>query len=142
LKYNEISCSRDVGFIIDAVATDLVYGGNERSIQAGSYYYYIPSVAIAPSYTDNGTIGQNKQTVDGINFARGISEKIVGQTQLIRPGNKRIQAVERLRSAKDELKQRAIGYTNGAFPYLVYNEASCSRDTGLIVDSMVVMREQ
>ena len=135
LQYNEASCSRDVGFIIDAVRTDLVYGGNERSIQAGSYYYYIPSVAIKESYTDNGQVGQKKQTVDGINFARGISEKIVSQTQLLRPGTRRIQAVDRLRNAKEELKQRAIGYTNGAFPYLVYNEASCSSDTGLIVDA-------
>jgi len=135
LQYNEISCSRDVGFIIDAVRTDLVYGGNERSIEAGSYYYKIPSVAIQESYTDNGAVGQKKQTVDGVNFAGGISEKIVAQTQLVRPGTKRIQAVDRLRGAKEELKQRAIGYTNGAFPYLVYNEASCSRDTGLIVDA-------
>jgi hypothetical protein len=135
LQYNEASCSRDVGFIIDAIRTDLVYGGNERSIEAGSYYYFIPSVAIKESYTDNGQVGQKKQTVDGINFARGISEKIVAQTQLVRPGQRRIEATTRLRNAKEELKQRAIGYTNGAFPYLVYNEASCSRDTGLIVDA-------
>jgi hypothetical protein len=135
LQYNEASCSRDVGFIIDAVRTDLVYGGNERSIEAGSYYYKIPSVAIKESYTDNGGVGQKKQTVDGVNYAGGISEKIVAQTQLIRPGQRRIEATNRLRGAKDELKQRAIGYTNGAFPYLVYNEASCSRDTGLIVDA-------
>jgi hypothetical protein len=137
LQYNEASCSRDVGFIIDAVRTDLVYGGNERSIEAGSYYYKIPSVAIKESYTDNGGVGQKKQTVDGVNYAGGISEKIVAQTQLIRPGQRRIEAAARLRGAKEELKQRAIGYTNGAFPYLVYNEASCSRDTGLIVDACV-----
>jgi hypothetical protein len=137
LKYNEVSCSRDLGFIIDAIRTDLVYGGNERSIEAGSYYYKIPSVAIQPSYTDNGTIGQKIQTVDGIDFARGLSEKIVANTLLtyLAPATKRRQAAERLRGSKDELKQRAIGYTNGAFPYLVYNEASCSRDTGLIVDA-------
>jgi hypothetical protein len=135
LQYNEASCSRDVGFIIDAVRTDLVYGGNERSIEAGSYYYKIPSVAIKESYTDNGTFGQKKQTVDGVNYAGGISEKIVAQKQLLRPGQRRIEATNRLRGAKEELKQRAIGYTNGAFPYLVYNEASCSRDTGLIVDA-------
>jgi hypothetical protein len=135
LQYNEVSCSRDLGFIIDAVATDLIYGGNERSIEAGSYYYKIPSVAIQPSYTDNGTVGQKKQTVDGINYAKGISEKIVTQTQLVFPGTKRKAAVERLRGSKKELKDKAIGYTNGAFPYLVYNEASCSRDTGLIVDA-------
>ena len=137
LKYNEVSCSRDLGFIIDAIRTDLVYGGNERSIEAGSYYYKIPSVAIAESYTDNGEVGQKKQTVDGINFARGISEKVVNNTLLtyLAPSNRRRQAAARLIGAKEELKQRAIGYTNGAFPYLVYNEASCSRDTGLIVDA-------
>jgi len=137
LKYNEASCSRDLGFIIDAIRTDLVYGGNERSIEAGSYYYKIPSVAIYDSYTDNGTFGQKIQTVDGIDFARGIAEKIVANTSLtyLAPSTKRRQAAERLRGSKDELKQRAIGYTNGAFPYLVYNEASCSRDTGLIVDA-------
>ena len=136
LKYNEVSCSRDLGFILDAVSTDLVYGGNERSIEAGSFYYKIPSVAIKPSYTDNGTVGQLKQTVDGVNYAKGISEKIVNQTQLVFPQTRRREAYSRLISAKEELKQRAIGYTNGAFPYLVYNEASCSRDTGLIVDAV------
>jgi len=137
LKYNEVSCSRDLGFIIDAIRTDLVYGGNERSIEAGSYYYKFPSVAIVESYADN--TGQKKQTVDGINFARGISEKVVANTLLtyLAPATKRRQAAERLKSGKDELKQRAIGYTNGAFPYLVYNEASCSRDTGFIVDACV-----
>jgi len=204
--YNEASCSRDVKYIIDAAATDLFYGGTERSvtagsyyflfpskatvkgvpseaaqldptitgvryagklaskvvtnptfllpsaslvttvdllkynrslIQKGSYYYKIPSVAIYDSYTDNGTFGQKIQTVDGIDFARGIAEKIVANTSLtyLAPSTKRRQAAERLRGSKDELKQRAIGYTNGAFPYLVYNEASCSRDTGLIVDA-------
>jgi len=137
LKYNEVSCSRDLGFIIDAIRTDLVYGGNERSIEAGSYYYKFPSVAIVDSYSDNN--GQKKQTIDGINFARGISEKIVANTLLtyLAPATKRRQAAERLKAGKDELKQRAIGYTNGAFPYLTYNEASCSRDTGFIVDACV-----
>jgi hypothetical protein len=137
LKYNEISCSRDLGFIIDAIRTDLVYGGNERSIEAGSYYYKFPSVAIVESYGDNN--GQKKQTVDGINFARGLSEKVVANTLLtyLAPATRRRQAAERLKSGKDELKQRAIGYTNGAFPYLTYNEASCSRDTGFIVDACV-----
>jgi len=137
LQYNEASCSRDVGFIVDAVKTDLIYGGNERSIEAGSYYYRIPSVAIQPSYTDNGTIGQKLQTVDGINFARGISEKVVLQTQLVYPTKKTRESAARLLGSKEELRRAAIGYTNGAFPYLVYNEASCSRDTGLIVDALV-----
>ena len=134
LKYNEVSCSRDLGFILDAVSTDLVYGGNESSIQAGTYYYIKPSVAIIESYADN--FGQKQQTVDGINFAKGVSEKVVAQTQLVFPGIRRLEAAQRLVAAKEELKRRALSYTNGAFPALVYNEASCSRDTGLIVDAL------
>jgi len=134
LDYNEVSCSRDLGFILDAVSTDLVYGGNESSIQAGSYYYRIPSVAIIESYADN--FGQKQQTVDGINFARGVAEKVVAQTQLVFPGVRRLEAAQRLIAAKEELKRRALSYTNGAFPALVYNEASCSRDTGFIVDAL------
>jgi hypothetical protein len=134
LNYNEVSCSRDLGFIIDAVSTDLVYGGNESSIHAGTYYYIKPSVAIIESYADN--FGQKQQTVDGINFAKGVSEKVVAQTQLVFPGVRRLEAAQRLVAAKEELKRRALSYTNGAFPALVYNEASCSRDTGLIVDAL------
>ena len=137
LEYNEASCSRDLGFIVDAVATDLIYGGNERSTQAGSYYYLIPSVAIQPSYTSNGKFGQKKQTVDGINYAAGISNKLIVQTQLVQPSAKKKAAAQRLLASKEQLKYQAISYTNGAFPYLVYNEASCSRDTGLIVDACV-----
>jgi len=137
LQYNEASCSRDLGFIVDAVATDLIYGGNERSTQAGSYYYLIPSVAIQSSYTSNGKFGQKQQTADGINYASGISNKLIVQTQLIQPTARKKAAAQRLLAAKEQLKYQAISYTNGAFPYLVYNEASCSRDTGLIVDACV-----
>ena len=137
LQYNEVSCSRDLGFIIDAVATDLIYGGNERGIQAGSYYYLIPSVAIQPSYTSNGKFGQKQQTVDGINYAAGISNKLIVQTQLVKPKDKKKLAAQRLLASKKDLAFQAISYTNGAFPYLTYNEASCSRDTGLIIDACV-----
>ena len=137
LKYNEVSCSRDLGFIIDAVRTDLIYGGNERSIEAGSIYYRIPSVAIFESYNSFGEFGQKQQTVDGINFAKGITEKIVNNVVLTPPTTRTREAAQRLLGSKEILKKQAIGYTNGAFPYLVYNEASCSRDTGLIVDALV-----
>jgi hypothetical protein len=126
-EYNEASCSRDVGYIIDAVKTDLVYGGNERSIQAGRFYYYIPSVA---------TSEQKPQTIDGINFAKGLSEKVILKTQLIRPTFDTRVSVELLKSRKKDLQTKAISYTNGAFPGFVYNEEKCYRDTGFIVDAI------
>ena len=126
-EYNEASCSRDVGYILDAVKTDLIYGGNERSINAGRFYYYIPSVA---------TSEQRPQTIDGINFAKGLAEKVILKEQLIRPTFETRVSVELLRSRKKDLQGKATSYTNGAFPNFVYNEEKCYRDTGFIVDAI------
>jgi hypothetical protein len=41
-----------VGYIVDAVATDLKYGGNERSSKAGEYYYLYPSLATVSGYAN------------------------------------------------------------------------------------------
>lgn len=37
--YNQTTCLRDIGYIIDSVSIDLLYGGNRQSIQSGAYYY-------------------------------------------------------------------------------------------------------
>ena len=126
-EYNEASCSRDVGYMIDAVRTDLVYGGNERSIQAGRFYYYIPSVA---------TTEQKPQTIDGIDFAKGLAEKVVIKQQLVRPSLDTRISVDLLKANKKDLQAKAISYTNGAFPNFVYNEEKCYRDTGFLVDAI------
>ena len=126
-EYNQEKCFRDVGYIIDAVRTDMVYGGNERSLQAGRFYYYIPSVAITE---------QKPQTIDGIDFAKGLAERVILKDQLTRaPFNTRV-SVDLLRANKKVLQGKAISYTNGAFPDFVYNEEKCYRDTGFIVDAI------
>ena len=44
--YDETTCRRDIGYIIDSVAYDLKYGGNKQSIKSGVYYYgYSTSVS-------------------------------------------------------------------------------------------------
>jgi hypothetical protein len=125
--YNEVSCSRDLGYIIDAVATDVTYGGNERAIQAGTFYYYIPSIA---------TTEQKPQTTDGIDFAKGLAEKVVRQQQLVFAPFLNRQSADALRNAKKTLQGKAISYTNAAFPNFEYNEEKCYRDTGFILDAI------
>ena len=125
--YNEASCSRDIGYIIDAVATDIKYGGNERAVQAGTFYYYIPSVA---------TTEQKPQTRDGIDFAKGMSEKVIKQTQLVFPFLLNKNGANALRRAKKDLQAKAISYTAAAFPDFIYNEEKCYRDTGFILDAI------
>jgi hypothetical protein len=113
--------------MIDATRTDLVYGGNERSIKAGTFYYYIPSVAITE---------QKPQTIDGIDFAKGMAEKVILKDQLVRPTFQTRTSVDLLRGSKKTLQSSAISYTAGAFPNFVYNEEKCYRDTGFIVDAI------
>jgi len=127
-EYNEVSCSRDLGYIIDAVATDLTYGGNERAVQAGTFYYYIPSIA---------TTEQKPQTTDGIDFSKGLAEKIIKQQQLVFPFLLNKNGANALRNAKKVLQGKAISYTNAAFPTFDYNEEKCYRDTGFILDAIV-----
>ena len=37
--YDVATCKRDIGYIIDSVAFDLLHGGNKQSIKSGIYYY-------------------------------------------------------------------------------------------------------
>ena len=37
--YDQTKCARDIGYIIDCVAFDLLHNGNRQSVQAGAYYY-------------------------------------------------------------------------------------------------------
>lgn len=127
--YNSVSCSRDVGLIVDGVATDLLYGGNYRSVTTGNFYYNIPSANIAVEE-------QNPQTLDGITFAKGTSQNVINQVQYRRPPFLNRESVEELLNKKEELKTRAIDFTNNAFPDFDYNEVSCSRDVGFIVDAL------
>ena len=61
--YDEATCYRDVGYIVDALIYDLQFGGNERTIKAARRYWDGMTSNIA---------GQERQTVDAINKLRDI----------------------------------------------------------------------
>jgi hypothetical protein len=60
--YDEAKCSRDVGLIIDAVTTDLVFGSNYQSTKAG--------LAYVRAYSGVVTSSQLYETVAAINYSR------------------------------------------------------------------------
>ncbi len=53
--YDQEKCRRDVGYIIDSVAFDLLHGGNKQSIKSGVYYY---------NYTNNTVLDDNTENID------------------------------------------------------------------------------
>ena len=68
--YDERTCSRDVGYIIDSVCFDLITGGNLQSIKSGVYYY---------SYNAESTAIPNEipQTTAAYNFIKTIIPDII-----------------------------------------------------------------
>ena len=77
-NYDEATCYRDVGLIVDAMSIDLITGGTYQSINAGKSYYRNASaraIAIGTQY---------KETLDAINFAKGLHLQVLNQTTATR----------------------------------------------------------
>ena len=73
--YNESTCFRDIGYIVDGSAIDLLTGGNYQSVNAGKSYYRnssARSIAIGTQYTE---------TLDGIEFARNLGQQVLNQSE-------------------------------------------------------------
>jgi hypothetical protein len=126
-EYNESKCKRDVGYIIDAIATDIVYGGNERSVVAGEFYYRYPSEA---------TTTQLDQTITGVKHAAGLSEKIIQNTLLVNPDSNTLEAYNRIRNNRSMIQSETVEFVDSLYPYFTYNREKCKRDTGFIIDAV------
>jgi hypothetical protein len=78
LKYNQSTCYRDVGLIINAMIIDLLTGGTYQSINAGKSYYKNASakaVAIGTQYA---------QTLDGLQYAQTVAVQVLNQISALR----------------------------------------------------------
>lgn len=65
-------CKRDLGYIIDAVASDLANGGNANIIASTKSYFTKAGVPIS-----NGLVGETAQSVVAFNAARDMMKKAV-----------------------------------------------------------------
>jgi len=75
-SYDEGICFRDLGYLIDAAAIDIITGGTYQSINAGKSYYRNTSarnIAIGTQYTE---------TLDAIEYAKIVTLACLNQTPI------------------------------------------------------------
>lgn len=136
--YNQDTCSRDVGYIIDAVAYDLTYGGNVRSRAAGIAYYQQgnPSAALVLAQ-------QKPETIDAINFATSVALTAINvypgattpQLPLDERGN-HLDAVDQIVSNKDFIVEDAISFLNNVYSGFNFNEVIWRNKFSSILDGV------
>lgn len=71
--YDEATCRRDIEYIIDSVAFDLLHGGNRQSVQSGVYYYSFSTATQTIS-------GEVRQTVNALEYLKSLVEDVITAT--------------------------------------------------------------
>ena len=74
-NYDADKCRRDVGHMVDAIAFDLVHGGNRQSVQTGLYYYGFDSSATTIR-------NQEIQTTAAFDYLADLAEQVVTNQQI------------------------------------------------------------
>jgi hypothetical protein len=157
LEYNKATCQRDVGLIIDAVAYDMMFGSNFKSVKAGMSYYQAQAALVLSSQrtateqafgylktqmstlvTGNATavsrVESNMDTIIAI-INSGLS--VVPSFVLPDPigYDSGFQNARNLIVANKEfIKDEIIAYIEDSYPDFTFNETKCRRDTGIILD--------
>ena len=62
LTYDSVTCSRDVGYIVDAICLDFCFNSNFRSVKAGKSYYQAQAAVVLAS--------QKQATIDAMNYLK------------------------------------------------------------------------
>ena len=133
--YNEDKCKRDTGYILNGVATDFLYGGNERSKVNGEYYFEKPSDATL-NYQITAS-GQLNQTIDGINYSARLAGKVLENTTFVLPTSEVSASAELLRNNRSFVQNETIEFISSSWSNVTYNEDKCRRDTGYIIDAAI-----
>jgi len=160
IYYDNAKCTRDMGYIIDAVRRDLILGGDYNTITAGNAYLRPTS-----GYPDNEQV---EATLAAINYTRDLITQLPGVqsvgeifdlfrtvTQCVdgtvtsiqfptfpaTPGatyqtDDRQQTVGLLQGAKENIVEQVIEYVAATYPALVYDQAKCERDTRFVIDGL------
>ena len=82
--YDREKCTRDAGYIVDAISQDLILGGTTKAIESGISYWL---------GTKSYITGQVPQTVDSVNRAKAISLDIIQNNTVTRTSGNGTQQI-------------------------------------------------
>jgi hypothetical protein len=168
LVYDRTKCRRDVGFMIDALQDDITAGNDDlNSIIAGNFYWsgitnvldpgaqktetiaalrHLQSliVAVVRNQVVTGTY-QNAQTqvIDlGLPLARAadafVRQRLDLIIEIVETGGRNHQARIVLETNRIFFRKEIIAYISATYPGFVYDQATCERDVGLILDALIL----
>jgi hypothetical protein len=162
-QYDQSKCERDTGLIVDSIAFDLLYEGTTQSTFAGLQYWnqddYVDAIGDQITTTTNAiqyaktlavsvaqsSGGLGPATTVGLRFddiLNILNNGTVGVTNLIVPNGEKtldssiLSAVNGLQSNKESIQDQTIAWINSNNPGFDYNEETCRRDIGYIIDSV------
>lgn len=157
--YDEATCSRDVGYIMEAVTDDMVFGTNYKSIKAGRSYYRASAAAVLGS--------QKPETIAAIEYAKALALSFLTfpSTAYTRVGanfdiviniltngegvapainyashtgatvnNTRAKNI--IQANRNFYIEEGIAYITANYPALTYDQTKCRRDIGFIIDAI------
>jgi len=70
--YDETTCKRDVGYVVDAIVYDLSFGGNSKSREAGLAYWN----------GVNAVAGEEEETIAGFDYIKTLSRYVVNNVAI------------------------------------------------------------
>jgi len=164
-SYNKTTCARDTGYIADAIAHDIYYGGNLKTIQAGLAYfnasasskividtqlqntlaaiahieYVIQAVInnVSPAQRYQSTYIQYIDT-DYTEPAASVTITSLFSvlTSILNNPPTARDAKSLLAANKEFIKAEVIAYLNNKYVSFSYDQAKCERDVGYVVDAL------
>lgn len=158
ITFDRVKCSRDVGYIIEALTNDLLFGTNYNTVTAGNAYQRA-NAAFVLSDQQVGTVATIRQVgvlisalavdattkttitdlieviIDIIEGGTSAAPVIVFPASPASSNNEEYAALQ-IQNNRTLIVNDLISYINTNYPSLDYDEDKCARDTGYILDGL------
>jgi hypothetical protein len=150
LSFDEEICSRDIGYIVDALAYDMLFGSNFASIITGKSPQLVlashtqASLGLikflkykAKAVATGGAVAQLNETLDDIvgTITGGATPRILWK-DYVGVDAENYAGAKLIWQNTDFIARETLQYIATNYPAVVYSGAACARDVGLIVDAL------